>query len=246
MSPNPESLALLQSLREPFSAEALFDLMSDVVFFIKDAAGRYRVVNQSLVERSGKSAKSEILGKTPSALLGETLGREFEAQDRRVLTSGQPLFERLELHVYRSRSTGWCLTDKLPLFDKSGAVVGLVGVSRDLRLPDLRGADFEHISAAVHYAETHLAEAPGNTALARESGLSLYQLDRRMKRVFGLSTGQWLLKTRINAARRLLQETDAPIASIALEVGYSDQSAFSKQFRRSTGISPSIFRGLSR
>ncbi|MGB5630828.1 MAG: helix-turn-helix transcriptional regulator, partial [Woeseiaceae bacterium] len=59
---------------------------------------------------------------------------------------------------------------------------------------------------------------------------------------FGLTTGQWVLKTRISHASRVLVETDLPIADIALEAGYADQSAFTRQFRRSTGLSPSAYR----
>ena len=76
--------------------------------------------------------------------------------------------------------------------------------------------------------------------------MSVYQLDRRMRRVFGLTTGQWVLQTRISHARDRLIDTDLPIAAIALEAGYSDQSSFTRQFRRSTGLSPSGFRRLRR
>jgi hypothetical protein len=41
---------------------------------------------------------------------------------------------------------------------------------------------------------------------------------------------------------RLLLETDDPIATIALECGYTDQSAFTRQFRQTLGMSPSKYR----
>jgi AraC-like DNA-binding protein len=53
-----------------------------------------------------------------------------------------------------------------------------------------------------------------------------------------------VLQTRINHARKRLIDTDLPIAAVALESGYSDQSSFTRQFRRSTGLSPSEFRRL--
>jgi AraC-like DNA-binding protein len=74
--------------------------------------------------------------------------------------------------------------------------------------------------------------------------MSLYQFDRRMKRVFGLTTGQWLLKSRISRAGALLADSSLSIADVALEAGYADQSAFTRQFRRSTGLSPSEYRKL--
>lgn len=231
-----------EELSEPFAVEALFDHMPDTVFFIKDRRGRYVSANQTLVERCSLRNKSQLLGQRPSDVLGETLGRGYEQQDQVVLETGQKLIDQLELHTVRSRDIGWCLTTKMPLMAKDGAIAGLVGISRDLRLPDMTSDDFAHISDAIQFAEQRISRRPTIAELARIAGMSIYQLDRRMKRVFGLTTGQWVLKTRISYASRVLVETDMPIADIALEAGYADQSAFTRQFRRSTGLSPSEYR----
>lgn len=238
-------MKLLEDLAEPFTAEALFDLMPDTVFFIKDADGRYVCVNRTLVNRCRKHSKSELLGRTPSAVFGKHLGEDYEAQDRSVIRSGQQLLDKLELHVYQPRELGWCLTSKLPLFGKQGEVVGLVGVSRDLKLPDVSSSEFEQIAEAIAYAESRLATPPSVVELAAAASMSVYQLDRRMKRLFGLSTGQWLLKTRIDRASRQLLETRLSVTEIALNCGYRDHSAFTRQFRRTTGQTPSEFRNWS-
>lgn len=218
--------------------------MPDTVFFIKDREGRYVSANQTLVERCGLRNKSLLLGRRPSDVLGETLGRGYELQDQVVLETGQKLIDQLELHTVRSREIGWCLTTKMPLFLREGAIAGLVGISRDLRLPDITSDDFAHISEAIRFAEQSISRRPTNAELAGIAGMSIYQLDRRMKRVFGLTTGQWVLKTRISHASRVLIETDTSVADIALEAGYADQSAFTRQFRRSTGLSPTEYRRL--
>lgn len=227
-------------------AEALFDLMPDTVFFIKGRDGRYVSANQTLVERCGLRDKSELLGRRPSDVLGATLGRGYEQQDQQVLETGQKLVDQLELHTVRSRDIGWCLTTKLPLVSQDGPIAGLVGISRDLRLPDMTSDDFAHIAEAIRYAEQHSAQRPTIAELADIAGMSIYQLDRRMQRVFGLTTGQWVLKTRISHASRVLIETEKPVADVSLEAGYADQSAFTRQFRRSTGLSPTEYRRLRR
>ena len=127
-----------------------------------------------------------------------------------------------------------------------GTVAGLVGISRDLQLPDMTSDDFEHISEAIRFAEQNISRRPTIAELARIASMSIYQLDRRMQRVFGLTTGQWVLKTRISHASRLLIETHMSVADVAMEAGYADQSAFTRQFRRSTGLSPSEHRKLRR
>ena len=85
------------------------------------------------------------------------------------------------------------LTTKLPLRKRSGAVVGLVGVSQDLHLPDSSTDEYQHVAVAVTYAEANLATPPTVNDLAELAKMSRYQLDRRMRQVFGLTTGQWLL-----------------------------------------------------
>lgn len=236
----------LEQLAEPFTCETLFDHLSDVVYFVKNYEGRYLVVNQTLVERCGMKHKGQLIGQRPSDVLRPPLGERYTEQDAQVLRTGQPLVSQLELHLYPTRDTGWCLTTKLPLRGRRGAVVGLVGVSQDLKLPDLARGEFQQLVEAIAFAKNNLSQSPDVLQLARVAGLSRYQLDRRMQRVFGLTAGQWLLKQRIDQAQLALRTTSASIASIALEVGYSDQSAFTRQFHRTTGMSPKDYRNTTR
>ncbi|MFO0904250.1 MAG: AraC family transcriptional regulator [Pirellulales bacterium] len=232
----------LQQLSPSFTGEELFDQLSDVVYFLKDAQGAYLVVNNTLVARCQVRDKRALIGKRASEVLRPPLGQQFEEQDRQVLRTGRPLISQLELHFHPDGQTGWCLTTKLPLRDKAGAIVGLVGVSQDLRLPQREGREWEQVARAVKDAESRLAERPSVPELATVARMSVYQLDRRMRSVFGLSTGQWLAKLRIDAARQLLRTTRDSVAAIALAAGYSDQSAFTRHFRKSTGLTPTEYR----
>lgn len=236
----------LQQLADPITGEELFDHLPNVVYFMKDDQGAYLVVNQTLVIRCGLKNKQDLLGKTSLQILGIPLGEQFTEQDRQVLSTGQPLLSQLELHLHTNGQVGWCLTTKLPLRNRQQQVIGLVGVSQDLRLPDIQTREYQQVAAAVQFAEKHLSGPPRLAQLAEIAGMSIYQLDRRMQRVFGLTTGQWLLKTRIDRAQRLLHESEQSIAWIAQEVGYSDQSAFSRQFRVATGLRPREFRAARR
>ena len=156
----------------------------------------------------------------PMHHLGGFFAKPRPLQDRKALQTGQPLLKQLELHLYPSRDVGWCLTSKLPLLKSDGKVLGLVGVSQDLRLPDSSAAEFQHVLAAVTYAEKNVSQAPTVDELAAVAEMSRFQLDSRMRRVFGLTTGQWLLKLRIDCAERLLTESNDAIADIARQSGY--------------------------
>ena len=232
----------LQQLSPLFSGELIFDCLSDIVFFIKDSCGRYLAVNQTLVLRCGLLDKSELLGKTPTEILGQQLATGYESQDKAVIATGQAITKKLELHHYPNQKVGWCMTNKFPFLDNNGVVIGLVGVSQDLRLPNLSSIDYEHVAAAVSYAEEHIADAPTIDDLSAVAAMSAYRLNKRLQRVFGLTAGQWMLKQRIDFARQQLSSSNLSIAAVALNSGYADQSAFTRQFRLTTGISPSAFR----
>ncbi len=229
-------------LKELGPVEQLFDCLSDVVFFIKDADGRYVVVNDTLARRCGAARKSELIGKTPSQVLGASLGASYEKQDQAVLETGEPILNQLELHIYPNRSVGWCMTNKRALRANDGAFAGLTGISQDLRAPDMNHEDYAQLQSAIEYADEHLGDPPDTETLSLVARMSPYQLDRRMRRTFGLTTGQWVLKQRLDLARRELLQTNKPIIEIALNAGYRDQSAFSRQFLRATGFAPSAFR----
>ena len=237
--------ALLSLVSPAFSAEPLFDRMTDTVFFIKDAVGHYVCVNHTLVARCGKTHKSQVIGKTPSRLFGDELGGAFESQDKAIIANGEPLTDRLELHLRPGGGTGWCLTTKVPLLADDGRPIGIAGISRDLARPDDLSDDYHLLSEAISFAQRRVDKPPSLRELAEIAGMSVYRLDRRMRLLFGLTTGQWLLKNRIEFACHALRHGSRPIAEIALACGYSDQSCFTRQFRRTTAHTPSEFRRLT-
>ena len=72
---------------------------------------------------------------------------------------------------------------------KDGDTIGLVGVSQDLRLPNVSSDELRHLDEAIRYVEAHVSAPPSIREVARVARMSVYQLDRRMRRVFGLTTG---------------------------------------------------------
>lgn len=241
MPPDP-LLRLLPQLAEPFTGEALFDCLPDLVFFMKDERARYVAVNRTLAERLGVAGKESLLGRTAAEVFPPPLGAGYLAQDLDLIRSGTPLHDELERHAYPSGETGWCLTTKLPLRDRDGHCVGLVGISKDLHSAALDTPECRQVAAALRYAREHLAEPLGLDELARIAGLSPYRFDHRIREMFRLPLGRLLLKFRMDLAVRRLRHSVDPIAGIALDCGYSDQSAFTRQFRRTIGLSPSRFR----
>jgi AraC-like DNA-binding protein len=239
-------IEVLAQLAEPFTAEALFDRLDDVVFFIKNRRGEYVVVNQTLVERCRRRSKAELIGRRVDHVFPSSLGKSYRAQDEHVLRTGDGIRNQLELHFYPGGRRGWCLTHKLPVRGRTGDIVGLVGFSRDLQAPDERSEDFSQVAAALRQIETRLDERLKVTELARRAGLSVYQFERRIRRIFRMTAGQLIQKARMEAALQRLRDGDSSIAAIASACGYSDQSAFTRQFRRTVGCSPTEYRTMAR
>lgn len=67
----------------------------------------------------------------------------------------------------------------------------------------------------------------------------------KVKSITGLGIGEYILKVRIDMARRYLSETGMTIAEISDKLGFSSQRYFSTAFKRATGLSPSEFRKSS-
>ena len=222
--------------------ELLFDHTPDIAFFIKDATGRYLVVNDSLVERHGLRSKSQMLGRRPSDVCPGDFGRIPAEQDAAVLRTGRPILERLELHWDAPHKPVWCLTTKLPMRDASGNVTGIIGISKDVRSPMPLKEIPTEIAAALRHLETAFTDPLTPSVLAEIAGLPSARFARIIKRIFGITPSQLIAKTRIAAASRLLRETTRTIADIALACGYADHSAFTRAFRAVTSVTPAHFR----
>jgi PAS domain S-box-containing protein len=221
--------------------ESLFDHSPDIAFFVKDREGNYVSVNQSVLERHGLKSKREAIGKKINDICPGELGRQAVEQDERVLRTGKPLVEHLELHWARPHRPVWCLTTKVPIWDPAGKVIGLVGYSRDLRLP-LDAAEIpQQFAEALADFEQTLANDVTPAWLAEKSGVSHQRLTRLVKRLFGLTPGQLITKTRIAAGSRLLLDSKLSVAEVAQACGYYDQSAFTRAFRSATGFTPTEF-----
>jgi PAS domain S-box-containing protein len=223
--------------------ETLFDALGDVAFFVKDREGRYISINHTMVRRCGLRSKQDMLGKTALEVHPRPLAQTYMAQDRLVIDSGTPINKHFELHMYPTRSRGWCLTSKTPLRDANGAIVGLAGTSQDLGLPDEQNPVYRKIADIARHISQNYQDTVSMEALAQQAGLSLSRVERLFQRVFHYSPRQLLLQSRLAAAMALIESnSNLGIAQIAYECGYTDHSAFSRQFKAHTGMSPVQYR----
>lgn len=226
-------------------AEALFDALPDVVFFIKDNAGRYVRVNQTLADRCSGGDKAKLIGRRPEEVFAPALATSYARQDETVLRTGKRVEHQLELHIYPGGKAGWCLTTKHPLRDGKGTIIGVTGISRDLNAPSDKATGFAELAAALRHMQKHFTESLRIEEIAKKAGLSVYQFEQRVHRLFQMSPLQLLHKLRLDEATRLLRETGMSLADIAIDTGWCDQSAFTRHFTRYAGMAPGKFRALN-
>lgn len=236
--------AFIEQMGSPLFVEALFDRVPDIAFSIKDRAGRYVSINEAFAKRCGLRNKDEAIGHTAHELFPAHMADRYVEQDEQLFKTGKPVVDNLDLTLYNDRQPGWCLTNKTPLLDRAGQVIGLACLSKDLHEPSRAGFIDERFAQTIDHVLAHCAEALRIDDLAEMAGLSTAQFERRTKKIFQLSAGQFIMKTRIDAAAQRLAEGAESIADIALHCGFCDQSALSRQFRQLTGLSPSQYRQL--
>lgn len=220
----------------------LFDHLSDVHFFVKDADGCFMAASSGLLARLGFSRESEILGLTDADIHPARVVRDIRADDLRVMETREPLIDRVEALYTRSNAKDWYVTTKLPIVTARGQVVGVMGVVRPYRREQNVVPGAARLESAVAHIHAHHAEAITIPELARIAHVSVRQLNRSFQAVFGMSPQEFVVRTRVQAASDELLQTEKPLSVIANEHGFYDQSAFTRQFFQHTGETPLKYR----
>lgn len=105
-----------------------------------------------------------------------------------------------------------------------------------------------HADAVVRACENWLAEhfsvAGAIQGVIDQAGIPERTLKRRFKAATGATLIEYLQNLRVEAAKRLLESSTAPVDDVSVQAGYEDPSFFRRLFKRSTGLSPSEYRRL--
>ncbi|GAB3258879.1 PAS domain-containing protein [Chitinimonas naiadis] len=237
---------IVSQMSDVLFVESLFERLPDVVFSVKDREGRYLAMSNACVARCRLRHKREAIGRTAHDLFPRHMAERYQRQDEVVFGAGRPVVDSLDLTIYNDGQSGWCLSNKQPIHNMAGELLGLVCISKDLTEPSREGLIDEGFARTVDYIQAHCRRQLSIQELTEVAGLSAAQLDRRMKRIFHASTSEFVRRTRLEAALHALCETDRSIADIASEAGFFDQSALHRQCRQATGLSPRQVRLMQR
>lgn len=198
MSSDAELSNMLDGLQFDSNALALFELIPNLHFFIKDLDGRLVFCNATHRHNIFRYQNAEdIYGKNNHDFFPNTLASAFADDDRHVIDSGKPLSERVELNMTNSGALNWFCTTKVPARNSNGDIIGLIGISRRLAPADERLSDYDCLFPAIEYIQDHRTERILITELALLCGMTEATFRRDFKKLFRMTPIRFINRLRI-------------------------------------------------
>lgn len=220
----------------------LIDQLPDVEYFAKDRDGRFVAASKKTLHRLGMEREEDLLGEIDTAIHPPDVARTIRLDDMEVMTTRQPLVDRVEALYTRSRTREWFLTTKLPIVGLNNEVIGVMGFVRPYRQLSPGTERDGHIQKVVAHIRKHHRGRILVSSLADIAMISQRQLNRKFQENYRMSVQQFIMRTRIQSAAEELIHSDKTIGEIALDHGFYDQSFFTRYFRRETGKTPLVYR----
>lgn len=220
----------------------LFELMPGTFFFMKDEKSRMICASRAIQKRLGVDSEAEVIGRSDYEFFPPSIADNFVRDDRKVMETGRAMVNHVEIWYSEQRILDWFVTNKLPVLDKSGRPIGVMGTVHSYEGKKQELLPFSRVSAAIEHIRQHFRRTIAISELAELAKLSPRQLQRAFRETMGTGIHEFILKTRVESACHELQTTETPISEVAKQHGFCDQSAFTKTFRRITGVTPARFR----
>jgi len=130
--------------------------------------------------------------------------------------------------------------------DEAGMLIAarFVELASDRARSDSNASELDRRRAveAALWIDAHAEEAIDLDSAASEVGLSPFHFLRLFSKVVGVTPHQYLVRSRVRRAARLLADDRRSITDVALDVGFADLSNFVRTFHRAAGVSPRRFR----
>jgi two-component system, response regulator YesN len=102
--------------------------------------------------------------------------------------------------------------------------------------------NYERLERALAFVDTHYDQSLSVEQVAREACLSTSRLSHIVKSELGITLVDYILKVRVDKAKILLADRELPISQVALATGFSDQSYFTRAFKKVEKCTPKAFR----
>ena len=201
----------------------LFDLLPAVYVFVKNRRSEMMFVSRGWLKTFHITDDAAAIGLTDFDLTPTTMSEGYRKDDAAVLNGGGPLLGRVELWFDRQGLPEWFMVHKLPLRSRTGRIVGIIGFLQDYQASEKTLPAFQAMAEAVAFMRQNYHEPLSIRNMARRTALSPRQFERKFKAIFGVRAQEFLIKTRVQAAARLLRESNHTLPDVALACGFCDQ-----------------------
>ena len=121
-------------------------------------------------------------------------------------------------------------------------LLSVISTTNHEKRSSYRKQQVDIVKAVNEHISTQFMKRLTIDSLSEEFDIPTSTLKRCFKGVYGTTIHHYLKECRINAAKRLLQESDQSILEIANAVGYENGSKFTSAFKEATGVTPSAYR----
>jgi diguanylate cyclase (GGDEF)-like protein/PAS domain S-box-containing protein len=110
---------------------SFLDNTSDFIYF-KDANSRFRFCSQAMANITGHASWRDMIGKHDLEVFPAETAQIYYQEELPIFRDGKPLLNKIDPYYDASGNKRWVSTNKWPLLDANGIVVGLFGISRDI------------------------------------------------------------------------------------------------------------------
>ena len=219
----------------------MFENLPNIGFYIKDADGHIIAINRYNCEMCNIPSSDFAIGKRSCDFFPRPFAEFCMERDSIVRKSGKPIVNRRYAKV-ANLSVGARILSLYPLYGRDGEIIGTL-CCYYCDKPDSAGHFWEkRIDSIMAKIADNISKQIPLTKIAKEYGMSVSHLQRLFLKTIGVRPGRYIIQQRLNAACRLLEETDDGVYDIALATGFCDQSHFTKMFKRDRGITPGEYR----
>lgn len=213
----------------------------DSFYFVKDLKGIFVCVDKALLRHFHMQSSSDIIGKSDFDIQRHDLATKHREDDQIIIESGQTFPSKIELVGDGKGNVKWFQTTKAPLYNRKGEIIGVEGLSRDIKMTKESIEPYSEFKNTITYLQKNFKGSVNIKELAYQNAMSVSTFERKFKKHFACSPSQFIKKLRIDHACDLLN-LNYDIAEIALKCGFCDQSYFSKEFKKVMKMTPRQFK----
>lgn len=175
--PNDEDRS---TMLEDLMFKTIMKYSQDSIYF-KDNDCRFIVVNNIKAEKHGVADPAQMIGKTDFDYFSEDIARAIHESEKTIMTTGKPVIGKIEKLTRLDGRTTWSSSSKYPLYDNSGELIGIWGISRDITESELSK---EALLAAEIKLETIVANISDAVTITDITGIIKF-MSTNIEKQFG-------------------------------------------------------------